>query len=1069
MSIAIMKSKLIPPKPRSTYYLPERLEQLFGHVPQFPITTLQAGPGYGKSTSLLLASAAWRGEIVWYTLTTYDRDPIVFLTHLIHGMNLDLPSVGLGGHEEIQKQLELSLYEIIRMIQEKEGSYYLILDDYHTIDDVEELNHLFQLLIEHQPPNLHIIFSSRKRPRLAIINGLRMKGELLEIKQGELLFTNDEIHQLYERYGLHLEKDRADQLMKLTEGWVIVLALIGQQLSTGADLEQLLSQFHQREEILEYLIPEVLSTRSADEQRFLLATSICEEVTPELGDLLLGWQQSSTICNQFLQEELFLTVIQSGRFRYHALFRQVLRERLKEDARWYESLLRKLAQHYEGEKKIEEALRVYLELEDWLQVRSLLELQGDQWLEQGQLDTLQIWLDCISDQQGTSSLAFPVFQGDIARLRNRFQEALLSYKKAEDLARQEQDPYWQSRALEGQARLYLDTIQPAQADRLLREATRILGGRTKTEHKAKLLELLAENQINLGQHRTAEKLFRIAREIRHEVSRGELEARLLLRTGRLRAAIQAVESLQQEGESRVSRFHRDPSVLLSLLYAFLGEREAAKRMAEKGIFTGNSLLSPFVEAVGWIRLGHASQLFEHYEPTMILQCYQTAIQIFERLQVERGKVEALMGIALLYASLGQVERARHYAQEGRKIAERAKDMWMLTLCDLAQAYSYVMDENWQQAGLELENTYQQFTLCGDNYGSAVSMLWLAYVSWRQQDWNRLHSYLPRLFLHIQHDNYQFLFRQRTLLGPKDVQVLLPMLVEAQKQGIALDYVNPLLADLGFDKVDLHPGYTLRIQTFGEFRVWLGEREVSEKEWQREKAKQLFQLLLTYRKQLLPRELIYQLLWPEVDEKAANRDFKVALNALMKALEPNRTARSTPFYIQRHGTSYGFNLASGYELDVEQFEYAVQHGLREKEDRERRKEWLSKAIQLYQGDYLLEQRYEDWSIEERERFQVLFLRAAEQHAYFLVQDGEYEACIQLSSRILQLDPCWEEAYRLQMLCYYQLQHRAQALKVYEKCKHVLEEELGVEPLPETVELWSLIRETKPLPFHLFTKL
>ena len=49
------------------------------------------------------------------------------------------------------------------------------------------------------------------------------------------------------------------------------------------------------------------------------------------------------------------------------------------------------------------------------------------------------------------------------------------------------------------------------------------------------------------------------------------------------------------------------------------------------------------------------------------------------------------------------------------------------------------------------------------------------------------------------------------------------------------------------------------------------------------------------------------LWPELDAVRADRDFKVALNALNEALQPDRPARSLSVYMARQGTSYGLNL------------------------------------------------------------------------------------------------------------------------------------------------------------------
>ncbi|MCD8509450.1 MAG: hypothetical protein LRY73_05910 [Bacillus sp. (in: Bacteria)] len=250
----------------------------------------------------------------------------------------------------------------------------------------------------------------------------------------------------------------------------------------------------------------------------------------------------------------------------------------------------------------------------------------------------------------------------------------------------------------------------------------------------------------------------------------------------------------------------------------------------------------------------------------------------------------------------------------------------------------------------------------------------------------------------------------------------------------------------------HPGYTLRIQTFKEFKVFRGEEEITERDWKRGKAKELLQLFVTKRKHLLQKDEIYDLLWENQDEEVATRDFKVALNTLNKVLEPDRVARSTPFFIQRHERAYGLNLAAPFQLDAAEFERSVMKGL-EGKDPEEAVLLLSQGLELYEGDYLPERMHEDWCIEERERLQVLYLRGAEKLAQDFMKAEEFDLCIEWSERILEKDRCWEEAYRLLMEAYHHKQNQAMVFYYFEKCRDVLGKELGVEPMEKTQQLFE----------------
>src|SRR5262245_55740489 len=100
---------------------------------------------------------------------------------------------------------------------------------------------------------------------------------------------------------------------------------------------------------------------------------------------------------------------------------------------------------------------------------------------------------------------------------------------------------------------------------------------------------------------------------------------------------------------------------------------------------------------------------------------------------------------------------------------------------------------------------------------------------------------------------------------------------------------------------------LRIQTLGGFRVWRAGVELEAAAWGREKALHLFQFLVTMRRRPLHKEQIIERLWPALDSQMGDRDFKVALNNLNKALEPQRSPRIPPRFIRRQELTYALNL------------------------------------------------------------------------------------------------------------------------------------------------------------------
>ena len=251
---------------------------------------------------------------------------------------------------------------------------------------------------------------------------------------------------------------------------------------------------------------------------------------------------------------------------------------------------------------------------------------------------------------------------------------------------------------------------------------------------------------------------------------------------------------------------------------------------------------------------------------------------------------------------------------------------------------------------------------------------------------------------------------------------------------------------------------LRIQTLGNFQVWLNGHELGSASWGREKALHLFQFFVTVRQSgvYLHKEQIIDRLWPEVELEGGDRDFKVALHTLNKTLEPARKPRTEPYFIQRQGLTYGLNL-EGVWIDADAFEAFIAAGNQAgPDDPKSAIHCYQQALALYKGDYLPQRRYEDWSSVERERLQVLALGMMTTLANLLLESSPLES-IRLTQRVLTIDPVWEDAYRIQMQAYLSQGNRPLALRTYQQCVAVLGEELGLAPLPETQQLMEQIKD------------
>lgn len=243
---------------------------------------------------------------------------------------------------------------------------------------------------------------------------------------------------------------------------------------------------------------------------------------------------------------------------------------------------------------------------------------------------------------------------------------------------------------------------------------------------------------------------------------------------------------------------------------------------------------------------------------------------------------------------------------------------------------------------------------------------------------------------------------------------------------------------------------IRFQTLGNFVLWRDGEKLNSKVWGRDKTVQLIQYLISYRQRnALHKEHIMEHIWEEGDD----RDFKVALHGVNKALEPDRPSRTEPVYVQRQGITYQLDLEKVW-IDVEAIEQYIALGNEAlAEDEALAKKTFKAAINLYLGMYLPNRIFEDWSSEEREKIQILILGAYVTLAELILEENPMEA-VRLAQHAIAIDATWEDAYRLQMSAYIAKGNRPHAIKAYQKCADVLEEEYGIDPLPETK---ALLRE------------
>lgn len=1058
----VLYTKLTPPQiPRHTLVRP-RVNELLRGALEYRLTLVQASTGYGKSTALAQL-AAFPEPLFWYSVGEGDSDAQQFLAHLINAFSTHLPHLADTPLALLQERgaIEIAANALLNELAHALTSpARLVLDDYHFASS-PDVNALLEHFLTFLPPNLHLILASRYTPTWDALARWRAQGHVLEIKREELAFTREEVAALFnETYALKVSPREIAVLHERTEGWGIALQLVRQELRVNPNTN--MAALFERdgktrtsadETLFAYLARDVLAKQPQDLQAFLLETSVLRELDAAACDAITQQGNSETLLAQLLYRDLFITPISPNHFRYHHLFQDFLREMAaRQNADAVRERHLRAAEFFQQYGNDDEALYHALRAQDFETAARIMERVGEETLRAGRLDTFAAWLDALPSEIVAAHPLLIFLLGDLARLKSRFEDALAWYSQAEREYRARRDMRGVARTLRGQALVYLDTVRPAQAEGLLQASLRLTDGLDDRSAHAKLLELLAENKLNMGRAQEAEELRAQAQRLRNAgPSEDTLSVRVKLRTGRLDEARAILEpwAEQERKELHAPRANRETLLILSLIYSMQGNAPRAYETAREAIELGTRFDSPFVTGVGYMRLGHANQIRGDLRGA--LDAYQQAVALSNQLAVPRLRAEAMWGMTRVHGYGGDIETAKRTAAEGLAVAHTAGDEWVAALVQLALGASYALTHHDAQGIEELNNARAAFRACGDQFGRAVAHVWLALAHWHTQQRERALTHLEQALALGETNQYDYLFTTRTLHGWHDARVGVPLLLAARKRGARTAYVQRLLTMMNLQDSNAHAGYQLRVQTLGAFRVWRGENEIRANEWQRKKSRQLLQLFITYRGRLLERDEIFELLWASQTPDALARDFKVALNQVNRVLEPARAADEAPAFIEREGTAYGLRAYADVWLDADEFSQLVARA--EKSVGDEALELYRRALALYHDDYLVtDARYDAWASAEREHLRALYLRAADHLATELLARGAHEECITWCENILARDRCWENAYRLLMRAYASRGDKAQARRVYEQCVQVLREELDVEPSGETVQLW-----------------
>jgi LuxR family transcriptional regulator, maltose regulon positive regulatory protein len=388
--VSILRSKITLPGLPDWAVPRPRLDRLIAEGARGPLTALMGPPGTGKTLAIASWAAANQApdRVAWVTLDEFDNRPRVLWSYVVAalrraGVPVPHTSWAAAGADSLDHEFLVRLASALATAQRP---VTLVLDDLHLLTERAALQGLTYLMRNAQQ-GLRVIVASRIDPLLPL-HRFRLAGELTEIRAGQLAFSVRESGLLMAQHDISLPSDSLECLTTRAEGWAAGLRLAAISMHGHPDPEQFVKEFVAEDSpVVGYLVDEVLNAQPPAVRDLLLRTSILDSFDTAIANELSGSAAGHDL-SSLVRANAFVLPAGSGWYRYHSLFADVLRLKLRhEQPGLVPELHRRAAGWYRRNGSLTQAVRHAAAAGDWplaaqivvdeLAVGQLTEPRGD--------------------------------------------------------------------------------------------------------------------------------------------------------------------------------------------------------------------------------------------------------------------------------------------------------------------------------------------------------------------------------------------------------------------------------------------------------------------------------------------------------------------------------------------------------------------------------------------------------------------------------------------------------------------------------------------------------------------
>jgi ATP/maltotriose-dependent transcriptional regulator MalT/DNA-binding SARP family transcriptional activator len=1053
------------------------------------LITSQAGSGKTTLISSILESV--KVPPIFYSFDTSDKEISSFLYHFFS--KIQVTASGFAKKFEKKKQLcdkdQIGPPTLLASLFVDELKQHLgrgkrliiVLDNYEAVNSSLIINQFLEYVLKKMPPSLTFILSSSQSPNIDLSKH-GTNGEIYQINGSDLAFNLDEIGELLSCiYHLDLPKEDLERIYKKTEGWITGLILLVQflKMNEGTPIDDLLKGVNgYGKAISQYLMEHVFQNQTIHAQEFLCKTALLNDLTPDLCNLALNVKYSGKLLENLVNHNLFTFQINASSCRYHPLMREFLLEKLhenygQEEIQIFQARLGEILSPIDPEN----AIGHFISARCFSKAVDLLRSIGEKMLREWRFKSLNEFLKSIPSPLIEGEPLLLYFLGRIAEIKGETDRAFECYEKSFHLFKGRKEVSNEISSLNRMAVIHIRQDRYEHAKDLLQNRIQCLESQgtekdialklfTSYTNVSQVLIKLEERQKAESYLRKAENIYEIYPDPCHQVTLIQCQALKHLVEGNLMKGIELAEkakslSLELHLPTKTNIFYH----YLAFGHLYLGHFSEGLDDAIKGLeLAQRNGIDDNITGALFSDLGQIQYALSNYDQAM--KALENSVAIFQRGQNICGNFWSNHALYHMALKLGDIKGAKGYL---RNLAHLANQMGLsleIGMAMMDQAYfSSLKGEGGVLELIEKGQGHLKKSIKRMSVFLAYLIATKAYFNLGEE--GRAEALLLDSLTLLDGKNfYLFGIHQEKSWLPAFLQRFVSRIPQCEK--LLVEYKNisdhsfGTMKEIGRDEEDIHriekgseELLNLRIYSLGPFRIFIENEEIPLSRCKSKKAITLLRYLFFARhKGPVPKDILIELLWPESSPSQGDLNFRVTLSLLRKTLSIISNGRNHFPNLLRKRDGYQLCLGKEGWSDVDEFNNQMnlaQYKEKKENSQEAFQHYLN-AENLYRGDFLVENLYEDWCYIEREHLKNQYLHALDKILDYHKGQHNLSEAINYCFKILKVDPYREDISRKLMQYHSELGNRREVRSVFEFCLKNIEDNLGLAVSYETKELY-----------------